>query len=405
MINCSVCLFGRFGNGYTQYPDDYARDIYKQFQEKAKAKSQIVIHRKNNLMYYGYIRKLDNSLQYIGICVLLNGVMFKQIDNLFTIFENAFADLVSRGNIIGFNDKGNIVSYVLDLKEKQDEIDKIATFVKRQLSIMENCTASLPPVSFGISKFESKSFDMSSKQEDIIEASAKYPYTCISKNKGYNNASLSGYKGVIRKLHKEKEALSAKCSQLEKDYAKLNKQKKQFKLVVIGLIAVIACSIGLFFMNQELNTTKDNLQEARNDIHKKGNKIKNLNAQVSDQKTQIGNLEYSLKEEQNQRKEAEEKLSSLKSTLENKQPFVVTSNSFNFNTGWFKFDYYGFTDKTITLSIRAFNGSYSYSNSTTMSIERGAHSFSIYLSPYLNSSKWYSFELLIGNKIIGGGRM
>lgn len=56
------------------------------------------------------------------------------------------------------------------------------------------------------------------------------------------------------------------------------------------------------------------------------------------------------------------------------------------------------------LTVKAFDGNSSYSYSTNFLVEKGHHSGSIYLSRYLSGSRWYSFELLIGNKIIGGDR-
>ena len=59
MVNSSIYIFGSFDNGYTQYPDNYAKEIYQNFFAQARSKSQIVIHRDKELMYYGYIRQLD----------------------------------------------------------------------------------------------------------------------------------------------------------------------------------------------------------------------------------------------------------------------------------------------------------------------------------------------------------
>ena len=73
-MNNSVYVFGNLGVGYTQYPEGYAQEIFYKFFEQSSARSQIVIHREKNLMYYGYVRKLDVPERYIGFCALLNGV-------------------------------------------------------------------------------------------------------------------------------------------------------------------------------------------------------------------------------------------------------------------------------------------------------------------------------------------
>ena len=89
-MNVTVYLFGEFLGGYMQYPDDYTSKIFQNFQANAKMTTQIAIHRDGNLMYYGYIRKLEKD-RYIGFCVVLNGLVLVRIDGLFTLFENITA--------------------------------------------------------------------------------------------------------------------------------------------------------------------------------------------------------------------------------------------------------------------------------------------------------------------------
>lgn len=404
MVNSSIYIFGSFDNGYTQYPDNYAKGIYQNFFAQAKSNSQIVIHRDKELMYYGYVRKLDKSSQYIGFCVLLNGMMFSNISNLFAIFENAIAELVSRGDIIAFNEHGDIISITSSLANQQQEISDIIAIIRNGIDGMESYTKSLPPVNYSISNTEQKVFAYSDHNDTIVNASCKYAYTYIAKDKGCDTASLSGYKGVIRKLHKEKDELSSEYSNLKNQYDKLNKQKKQYRNVIILCLLVVLCGTGLFFLNDTLNNTQQTLEQSQNENVQKGKTIQKLNADITILNGNISNLESSLSYEQSKREEAETELNTLKNIYTEHQPLFIKSTSFNFNTGYLSFEYYGYYEKTITLGVRAYDGNNSYSNSTTFNVEEGHHFASIYLSSYLSSSRWYSFELLIGNKIIGGDR-
>ena len=142
--------------------------------------------------------------------------------------------------------------------------------------------------------------------------------------------------------------------------------------------------------------TQEELSEAHQTIYNKNEKISGLNSDIE-------SLKQNLNDEKERRQQAEDNLDSLKSSLNQMQPFIVKSTSFNFSTGWLSFDYYGFRDETVDVQVRAF-GDYAYNNSSSIAIEKGYHSNSIYLSSSLNSSKWYSFELLVGNKIVGGDR-
>ena len=281
MINSSIYIFGSFDNGYTQYPDNYAKEIYQNFFAQAMSKSQIVIHRDKELMYYGYIRQLDKHSQYIGFCVLFNGMMLTNVSNLFTVFENAIAEMVSRGDIIAFNEQGDIVSTTNSLANKLQEVNAVTAIIRNGMDGMESYTKSLPPVNYSISNTEKQVFAHSVSNDAIIDASYKYAYTYVAKDKGCDTASLSGYKGVIRKLYKEKDELYSEYGKLKTQYDKLIKQKKQYKNVIILCLIVVSCGIGLFFLNDTLNSTQQTLKQSQNENVQKGKTIQKLNSNIT----------------------------------------------------------------------------------------------------------------------------
>lgn len=316
-MNSSVYVFGCLGNGYTQYPDDYAKEIYQNFYAKSTASSQITIHRDNNLIYYGYIRKLDVSSQYIGFCVLLNGIMFSQIGRLFPIFENAVADLVARGEILHFSDRGNITSSIANLNEKQQEVERIVSVIQNQISELGSDTGKLPPVSYGVSSNESKTFSEDDKNEDVVNASYKFGYTYVLKDKDYDTISLASYKSVLIRLNKEKDTLSNNFSELKTKYETLTEQKKQYKKVVVLCVLIALCGIGLFFLKGSLDSTKSNLEDARNDITQKEGMIKTRDGEIA-------SLESSLSEERSRRERAENELTELKNSYSDYMPVIIT---------------------------------------------------------------------------------
>lgn len=404
MVNTSVYIFGVLNNGYTQYPDNYSRDVYQNFYVHASAKSQIVIHRDSGLMYYGYIRKLDNVSQYIGFCILLNDMMFSNISLLFPIFENAVAEMVTKGEILTFNENGDIVSKNNELIQSQQEIIRISNMITNAIGSLDRHIERLPPVDYSKSNKEKKQFNIADPNDAIVEASYKYAYTYVAKDKGCDTSSLAGYKGVVKKISKEKSEISSQYYKLKSQYDKLNKQKNQYKKVVVLCFIVVVCGVGLFILKNALNDTELNLQQAREENVQKSKTINDQKTSIASLKNNIVDLKSLLSAEKEHRMNIEQELEQLTKIYNEKQPLFVKSTSFDFGTGWLSFDYYGFCDKEVTLSVKAFNGEYSYSNSATLSVEKGHHSSSIYLSSGLNSSKWYSFELLIGNKIVGGDR-
>lgn len=400
MVNSTISIFGFLNNGYTQYPNNYAKYIFQNFAQ-LKSKSQIVIYRNNKLMYYGYVRKLDNCSQYIGFCVLLNDVMFSNISALFALFENAIAELVLHGDIIALNEQGDIISKTSSLVDKLQEVKNITTMIKNGIDGMESYIKSLPPVNYFISNTWQKVFVYSRYSNDaIVDASCKCTYTYVLKDKGCDTASLLGYKGVIIKLQKEKDVLSNKSNTPNKS----DKQDSISSFMVGGLLGAVIIVLVLALADMGVrNSTRQALEELQSENGQKDETIQGLNSNITALNGNICDLETSLSLEQSKREKAEAELDSLKKIYLEQQPLLVKSTSFDFDTGWLSFDYYGYCDQTVKLEVRAF-GDYSYYNSMTFTVEKGHHSASIYLNSNLDRSCWYSFELLIGNKIIGGDR-
>lgn len=399
-MNSSVYVFGSLGNGYTQYPDDYAKEIYQNFIANSTASSQITIHRDNNLIYYGYIRKLDISSQYIGFCVLLNGIMFSQIGRLFPIFENAVADLVARGEILHFSDRGDVTSSISNLNERQQEVERIVSVIQNQISELGRNTRKLPPVSYGLSSNECKTFSESDKNEDIVNASCKYGYTYILKDKDYDTASLTSYKNVLIRLNKEKDSLSSNYSELKTKYEKLSEQKKQFRNVIILIFVVIGCGVGIYFLYDNLNNTQGQLDEANNTIVEKNNVIDSKDNRINYLTCYIDSLQNEYREEHNRKVSLEDRLSQICSS----NPFVVTSCSVGSEE--FSFDYYADEERDVTVTLKAINEKNSeiVSNSHSITVYKGTGTKKLNFYYRLNSSDYYYVVLMYDGYIIAGKR-
>ena len=181
-MNCSVSIFGHLAGGDTLYPDDYAQAIYQQFVSLATAGSAIVIHRDNDLMYYGYVRRLSVDGQYIGFCVLLNGLMFTHQARLFSLFEKTVEEMTAEGSLLRI-DAGRLISDVKQLNDKTDEVARVIASVKSRVLALSRFTQKLPPVDYGTSISATKTFNYENgRGKDVEDASAKYSYTCVLKD-------------------------------------------------------------------------------------------------------------------------------------------------------------------------------------------------------------------------------
>lgn len=276
-MNASIYVFGKFNNGYSQYPDDYTSSIFETFHKHAKSVTQLSIHREGNLVYYGYIRKLEEK-NYIGFCIVLNGLLVTQINQLFSLYEYLTTNLVSKGYLIHFNNQGDIITNVEKLYLNQEEISQLQNSIRFNLQKLDYTV--LPPVDYSKSKDSIKDFHVSDNLEDIIKSTYTNAYTFIYKTKEYNTSQLNSYKGVITRLNSEKKEITDKYEDLQKVYSKTLRQKKQMKLVIFLVFILFLGSIIFFntldaknkdiqskqetieqknFENEKLETEKDNL--------------------------------------------------------------------------------------------------------------------------------------------------
>lgn len=254
-MNCSISLFGDFGHGYSQYPFDGTESVFKKLASKATAKTQLAVHREGELMYYCYLRKLDSSdSHYFGICVLLNGVMLPTVKDLFTLFEKIFTTLVVSGDILKFSGDGNIVSNVDSLRAKKNEVENIENTIRNAFGIFDNKTKSLPPVSFGISSEEIKVLAIDDDPSVIQNAITTYSYCLVLKSTDYDNESMTSYRGTLKSIHDENLKLKEKNEKLEAEVKKVQRQKKQYRYVVIGFICLFLACLKLFDLNKNLDS-------------------------------------------------------------------------------------------------------------------------------------------------------
>lgn len=431
-MNATVYLFGEFNSGYTQYPDDYTSAIFRKFHENAKSTTQVVIHRNGNLMYYGYIRKLEQE-RYIGLCVVLNGMLLTRLDGLFSLFENTISGLVIKGQLIHFNEQGDIVTKVEKLYMNKEEVDLLNESLRAGFNRFERNVRVLPAMSYNISKDAVKDFVVDDDLDEIIKSSYTNGYTFIYKSKNFNTVQMNSYKGVLTRLNNEKKDLQDELAELQIEYSKTLRQKKQFKFVLILSLVLLGCVIGLFSLNDDLNITRDALSSANSTISvqsdslssqsdrisvlhsenrvleqsRQNERMKRVKAENELESLHSKNqeLEQNCLEEQVQRVRAEKKLESIMKIIRERQPFIIKRTKFNYLSGYLNFDYYGMTNETVTIKVCAYsdNGD-SFSASSTIFIKSGDNSASIFLSRNLNVAKLYSFEILKGNTIIGGGR-
>ena len=171
-MNATVYVFSKLNGKYSQYPDDYTREPFDKFQSLSGAGAKMVIHREGDLMYYGYIRQLTRKEDYMGFCILLNGVMLTGIEPLAVLFEKVY-------------DAANVF-FTVEMAES------VSAMIKEGVAKIE-CKA-LPPVVYGISRDMTKVFvDEDGNKEEIVRAVAMYPYVVLEYNEGRETCQRGDY--------------------------------------------------------------------------------------------------------------------------------------------------------------------------------------------------------------------
>lgn len=266
-MNISVYAFGQFEMGYSQYPDDYTGDIFTKFHKHAKAKTQIAIHRDGSLMYYAYIRKLEQD-RYIGLCAVLNNQMLTRIDSLFGMFENVFTGMVAKGQIIQFNEQGDIVTRTSMLHMEKADIDELTAVISANFDRLE--TTSLPPIDYSVANDSTMDYTINDNATDIIYSTAKNGFTYIYKSEGYDTAELKTYQGNLNRLNQANNVLRQKNDAIQERYNDL--QEKQQSLY--------DTNNQLNKTNQTLNSQKENLTRENSELSQEKNELQARNNEL-----------------------------------------------------------------------------------------------------------------------------
>ena len=246
IMNSSFYIFGRFNGKEEQYPIDYTKELFQSLlQRHHYTHSQLVIHRDGKLMYYCYMRKLEQE-NYLGFCLLLNDAMITEFTALFELFDHAVTQLALNGEIIKISDQGEIVSNTDSLLANQQAIKQTASSLTTQLSPLVATKKTLPAQTYSSSQDDTKTFMLNANASWIAESSLTNAYTIITKED--NSSNLDSYQQTIKRLQKEKEALIS------------GKKNNQSKIEISKSTLIIALIVGVllagYFVVNEHNKGK-----------------------------------------------------------------------------------------------------------------------------------------------------
>ena len=414
-MNYSLYLFGTNKGTYIQYPSDGEETFLRPLCASVKG-TQLTVYRKDALTHYAFFRQLgSDSSQVFGICLVTNGVYIKDIKALYQTFDKIFSRIVFCGKILRLTGTGKISYLSENFAADKANVEQTEVIVREIVKDdLESHAAHTRQNFSGL--IATKTIALEERNSEILKTIEQNNVVHIYSTDNANS-SINYVEQTISNLYKEN-------SQLRANYSKLQAQKKQYRNVVLLVLAVLACGVGLFFMNGSLNDTKYELSNARDEISSLNGKVSSLNEEIENTKT-------SLNITRQERDEAQQKMNDLKEKVGSAMPIIISdiqiANTYNggdietdygntiysSNTMYLKpkISYTGIkTGESIDLNIKFYtpsgmstgsNSPYGCSYSTSMYVYSGENTES--LSGWGGSSRghWssgtYRFEIWYGS--------
>ena len=350
-------------------------------------------------MYYTYIRKLEGD-RYIGICCLWNDRYTEKISDLFKLFENTFDKLVNRGSIVYLTNNGKFDSSLTDFRLKAEDINDIFNSIQYKLDGLYAGAKSLPPTEYSISKDSIQSYSIKDDLSTIIKATYTYGYTYIYKDSDFDSVETKRISNIVATVNAKNEQLIEQNNQLKKDIEDINAKKKQYKYVAILIVAIIACTIGIYYLNYNLSFTQNSLDNANNEISQKNIELDQKNDTISMLGSTISNQEIKCARLEEERDKFQEQAN----RAFNIYPFIVSNLDVYANK--VSFDYYANEEKEVEIKLVATNTNHSevISNSHKLTFYKGNGHKDLDFNRRLDNSDYYYVCILYDGYVIAGKR-
>ncbi len=406
-------IFGNASGEYKQYPkDSYSENFISSFCSQSNSQNQIAVHRNGNLMYYAYCCKYRED--FYGVCIVC-GELCLNPSSLYEKFQQIINDSAQKGILFRYDRSGNIKFNINNVSSEQGEIEAFFQEVKDTFD--DNAIwAQILSEDYTIPQNAKVNFSLNEDSpEKIVDAIRHYHNILIT----LENPIPTSFAMTVKRLNEEKEQLQIETNNLMNRIQDLTRQKKQYKivilLVIILLIGGIITAVVIYNKNEDIenkiariDSLERNVESLQRTKRELKINIEHLNDSIGGLMRLKAKLENDYEIEHNNLIEVTSKYDNLTSVIGNNYPFIVTGTEFNFNSGYFRVNYYGLRVGNYTVRVNVYidnsYGNRMYSDSYSRYIYSGYNSMSFYLTRSLNSSSWYYFEICCGSKIVGGDK-
>lgn len=239
-----VYFFASMSGRFVSFPYDHTSDVFKAALRKVKNIAQIILHREDNLLYYSYLRRIDEK-SVLGISLCLDHI-YKDINYLFYTFDCIYADIVKDGSILKIDDTSKIMWTTTGLSSNSVAINQYSRKLLDAINVSDKNTIPLPPVDFSIGVNECLDLSIENGEKPILDAAKIYTTLYIAK-KNSEIERITSYSNLIRKKNEEIVRIKEDLKQEQKRYSELKtlnlklkaKQKNIVWVSIFGIVSAI----------------------------------------------------------------------------------------------------------------------------------------------------------------------
>lgn len=249
-----IYFFGTLPTGFSTYPQDHTKDFFSDFVSKSKNNVQIVLHRKDNLLHYGYVRKMSDR-KYFGICLCIDSI-FNDVAKLFVIFDDVYASMVQKGDILKLGNEKCVDWALSDFVSEHIAIAEYSKQIIDTINLSETNTQLLPPANFSISINDTLDLSLEDGQSNIIDATKRYTNLYIVKKES-EIERINSFRAVINRKESEIKALKTTIQATKKANTELNNKlikakAKQKNITWVAVLGIIVLIFGFVLWNKVL---------------------------------------------------------------------------------------------------------------------------------------------------------
>lgn len=243
-----VYFFGTLPEGFSSYPQDHTMTIFEGFVSKSKNISQIVLHREDNLLHYGYVRRMPNN-NFFGICLCVDCI-YNNVNQLFNVFDDIYASMIQKGDILKIESGKKIYWATKKFVSETVSLTEYTKQIIDRIVISDDNTQPLPSINFSISINDCLDLSLESSSDQIIDATKRYSNLYIVKKESEIERVNSFHQTIERKEQKIS-SLNTTIKNQKKEIAELNSKlikakAKQRNIIWVALLGFVV--VALFFV-------------------------------------------------------------------------------------------------------------------------------------------------------------